>query len=93
MEIRFKNASLEKIYAGTAVSSKPRFNDAVLLKFCQRIELLKQLNNSNELRQFKSLNFEALKGDKKGHYSIRVDIKYRLEFSIEKDRITKLEVI
>lgn len=37
--------------------------------------------------------FEALKGDKKGLYSIRVDLKYRLEFSIEKDEIALQEIV
>jgi plasmid maintenance system killer protein len=34
-----------------------------------------------------------LKGDKKGLYSIRVDIKYRLEFYIEKDEVKLSEIV
>ena len=45
------------------------------------------------LRNLRSLNFESLKGDYAGLYSIRVDIKYRLIFMIEKDQLTISEII
>lgn len=93
MEIHFNNAYLEKLYAGLPVSGKPRYSEDVVEKFRKRILILKNAESSTELRQFRSLNFEALKGKKKGWYSIRVDQKYRLEFSVEKNRITLLEFI
>ncbi|MDX2047792.1 MAG: type II toxin-antitoxin system RelE/ParE family toxin [Chitinophagaceae bacterium] len=93
MEIHFNNAYLEKLYAGLPVSGKPRYNEDVVNKFRNKIEVLKQVDNTIQLRHFKSLNFEALKGDKKGLYSIRVDIKYRLEFAIERNKITLHEII
>ena len=47
--------------------------------------MLKNANNSAELYSLKSLHFEALKGDKTGLFSVRVDLGYRLEFRITKD--------
>ena len=35
-----------------------------------------------DLYKYKSLNFEALAGDKNGLYSVRVNNQYRVEFSI-----------
>jgi proteic killer suppression protein len=93
MEVYFNNAYLEKLYAGLAVSGKPRYSEEVIEKFCKKIVILQNAENTAELRQLRSLNFEALKGDKKGLYSIRVDLKYRLEFLIEKDRITLHEIV
>ena len=35
------------------------------------------------LYRYQSLNFEALQGDKKGLYSVRVNLQYRIEFEIQ----------
>jgi len=93
MEVHFNNAYLEKLYAGLPVSGKPRYNEEVVDKFRKKIIILQNAESTIELRQIRSLNFEALKGDKKGLYSIRVDLKYRLEFLVEKDRITLQEIV
>jgi plasmid maintenance system killer protein len=41
----------------------------------------------------KGLHFEALKGEKKGLYLVRVNKQYRLEFKIENDVIKLVEII
>lgn len=93
MEVIFNNSYLEKIFIGLPLTGKPRFNEEVIDKFRKKIAILKNVSTTSVLKQFRSLNFEALKGDKKGLYSIRVDLKYRLEFSIEKNRIHLSEII
>ena len=93
MVVQFKNAYLEKLYAGLPVSGKPRYSDDVIEKFRKRILLMCNVESAVRLRQFKSLHFEALKGDKKGLYSIRVDHKYRLEFAIEMNKVSLIEII
>lgn len=93
MEVQFRNVYQEKVYSGLPVIGKPRYTEDVLEKFRKKILILKNAESTAELRQFRSLNFEALKGDKKGLFSIRIDLKYRLEFSIEKNRITLTEII
>jgi proteic killer suppression protein len=93
MVVQFKNAYLEKLCMGLPVSGKPRYNDEVIEKFKKRIILLSNVESSAHLRHYKGLHFEALKGDKKGLYSIRVDQKYRLEFALEMNRLTLLEVV
>ncbi len=93
MEVHFSNGYLEKLYVGLPVSGKPKYTAEVVEKFRKKVIILANVENITQLRNFKSLNFEALKGDKKGLYSIRVDLKYRLEFSIEKGRVLLHEVI
>ena len=73
------------------VSGKPKYSNEVIEKFKKVIRIIKNVESSNSLKQFRSLNFEALKGNRKGLYSVRVDIKYRLEFLLEKDKITFTE--
>ena len=87
MEVHFNNVYLEKLYAGLPVTGKPRYTEEVIEKFRKKVLILVNLENVTQLHKFRSLNFEGLKGDKKGLYSIRVDKKYRLEFSIGKNKV------
>ncbi len=93
MQIRFNDEYLEKIYSNQPVKGKPIFSEQVILQFKKNVLKIKHAENTVELRQQKGLRFEALKGDKKGLYSVRVNKQYRLEFKIENDIITLVEII
>ena len=51
-----------------------------------KVQILISIESIDDLKQFRSLNFEVLKGDRKGEFSIRLNIQYRLIFRIEKER-------
>jgi toxin HigB-1 len=93
MTIKFLNAYLEKLYANKQVKGKPLYSNEVVTQFKKTILRLEQAENSNQLRLFRSLNFEALKGNKKGLYSVKVNKQYRLEFRLENDHITLVEIV
>ncbi len=93
MIVRFKNDYLRKLYADEPVKGKPLYNKEVVKKFQERILLMEQVKNTKQLREYKSLHFEALRGDKKGLFSIRINKQYRLEFTIENDSIQLEEII
>lgn len=92
MLIKFNNAYLEKLYTGKPVKGKPIYSNDLIEKFKKKVLIIQQTENSVKLRAFKSLHFEALKGDKKGLYSIRIDKQYRLEFRLENDMVTLVEI-
>lgn len=93
MIIKFENVYLENLYCDKSNKGKPKYSQNVILKFKRTVLTLEQVDNTTQLRQFRSLNFEALKGNKKGLYSVRVNKQYRLEFKIENDTITLSEII
>ena len=94
MLIRFNNQYLQKLYEGKPVPGKLQFSEVIIIKFKKTILKMQYASDSRELRKFKGLNFESLKGNLKGYYSVRVDLKYRLIFQIEQERIIKIiEVI
>ncbi len=93
MEVHFTNTNLEKLYTGLPVTGKLKYSKEVIEKFRIKVDILKNAEHTIELRNIRSLNFEALRGDKKGLFSIRVDLKYRLEFSIDKNKISLTEII
>ena len=92
MLVKFNNSYLEKLYQDK-VKGKTAYNKEVITQFKKTVLKLEQADNTTQLRQFRSLNFEALKGNKKGMYSVRVNRQYRLEFEIENDTITLSEII
>jgi proteic killer suppression protein len=92
MLVKFQNDYLEKLFTGKPVKGKPKHSEGVVSKFKKCVLILKNVENSMELSKFRGLNFEALKGDKKGLFSIRVDDSYRLEFSLENDMILLTEI-
>lgn len=93
MIVKFNNAYLEKLYTNREIRRKNAYSKEVIIQFKKTVLRLEQADNTSQLRQFRSLNFEALKGDKKGLYSVRVNKQYRLEFEIENDIINLSEII
>lgn len=78
MIVAFNNAYLQKLYEGRSITGKPRYANGVLTKFKKTVLMLKNMESVRELKKFRGLNFEALKGDYKGYFSVRVDYHYRL---------------
>jgi proteic killer suppression protein len=93
MIVEFNNAYLQKLFEGGHVTGKPRYGQEVILKFKKTVLLLRNTESIKELKKFKGLNFEALKGDYKGYFSVRVDLQYRLILSVEKNLIVVSDVL
>lgn len=93
MVIAFNNEYLELLAKGEKVKGKPKYDIEVILKYRKTLKILEVMPHTAGLRQLRSLNFEALKGDMQGLYSVRVDYRYRLIFAIEKDLVTITEII
>ena len=64
-------------------------------RFVKTIQKLKIADRIEDLFLYNSLNYEKLKGDKKGIESVRVNNKYRIEFisSIEETDETPPTII
>lgn len=84
MKVYFNNRYLEEL-AGSEPKGKSKYSLEVVTMYRKKLVILGNVKNSSELRAFKSLHFERLQGDKLGLYSIRVNEKFRLEFSINKE--------
>ena len=93
MIVKFNNDYLERLYLGLSLKGKPKYQDDVIGKFKRRILILKNTENIKQLRLFRGLNFEVLKGEYKGYYSVRVDYHYRLIIGIDQDKASVKEVL
>lgn len=93
MLVKFKSLYLQRLFEGEEVPGKPKYDKTIITKFKKTILKLQFASNVNEIRQQKGLNFEGLKGDLKGYFSVRVDYNYRLIFSIENDKVEISEIV
>ena len=93
MEIHFDKDYLSELYYnGKCSDKKHRFQSKVVRNYVKRIITLADAPNIESLFVLNSLNYEVLTGDKAGISSIRIDHKYRLEFTVEQKEETIITV-
>lgn len=84
MTIQFDKEYLSELYyTGKCSDKKHRFQPGVVKNYVKRIITLAEAPNIETLYVLNSLNYEVPTGDKAGISSIRIDLKYRLEFKVE----------
>jgi proteic killer suppression protein len=82
MDIKFEKEYLSELYYdGKCTNKKYRFQPQVVKKYQSCIETLESAESIEDLYPIQSLQYEVLKGDKKGISSIRVNKQYRIEFT------------
>lgn len=83
MVVTFEELYLENLYnKGESGLKKYRFQPQVVRGYQKGIKFLIQAQRKEDLYPFKSLNFEALHGNKEGRFSIRANDQYRIEFTL-----------
>jgi proteic killer suppression protein len=83
MEIEFADDSLAAIETNEAGAT--RLPIAVIKAARRKLTLLRAAVDDRSLRNWKSLHYEKLKGDRDGQRSIRVNDQYRLVFTLDSD--------
>lgn len=75
---------LEQLYTGRPCTDKRFKSNPALVKQVQKvIKFFQTAPDFPALQQIRSLNLEALGGDRKGYWSARVNDQYRLIFRTE----------
>lgn len=86
MIVVFEKIYLKELFEeGKCSDKKHRFQPQIVKGYQKRIETLLAAPSPETLYQLNSLRFEALKGDKAGLFSIRVNDQYRIEFALNLD--------
>lgn len=98
MTVTFEETYLQELYEkGKTSDKKHRYQPDIVRRYQKCIRYLKVAPSIEKLRMINSLNYEVLKGDKRGISSIRVNDKYRVEFtvreSIEEPIVTVCNII
>ncbi len=85
----FKNSDTENVYNCERVS---RFSNDLQRAAERKLELIASAHNVNDLRVPPGNQLEALKGDRKGQFSIRINRQYRICFRWEGDDAYDVEI-
>ena len=86
MEVTFRTRRLEKEYREYARAVKS-YGTEVARRYIQRINILKQVRNIEELMHLPGLGCHPLKGDRHGQYAIKLTGFYRLIFTLKGDAL------
>jgi len=70
------------MYRTGKTEKKHRFQPEVVRGFQKCVKMMTVVNDIAALSRINSLHYEVLKGNKKGISSVRVNLQYRIEFSV-----------
>lgn len=81
MNVEFEKDYLADLYEkGKTSDKRHRFQPNIVKGYLKCVKVLMSISRMEDLFTFQSLNYEKLKGDKKGISSLRINDQYRLEF-------------
>jgi len=84
----FKDKKAARFFKGEDVKGYRSFSDQLV----RRMAYLNDASSLQDLRKLRSNRFEALIGDRKGQYSIRINKRWRLCFRWESDGPEGVEI-
>lgn len=86
MEVTFRTRKLEREYRKSDLAMKS-YGTAVARKYIQRINIIKQAHDIDELLRLPGLRCHPLKGDRKGQYAVKLTGFHRLIFTLQGDAL------
>ena len=86
----FKDKELEKLFEGERIKSLPA---DIQKRAFTKLLMLNAANSITDLRVPPSNHLEALSGDRKGQYSIRINDKYRVCFKWQDNDAFDVEIV
>lgn len=85
----FKNKDTKLLYEGNRVKKWQAFLDQAE----RRLEILDNATCLKDLKNLPSNRFETLVGDRKGQYSIRINMQWRICFEWVNDEPHDVEIV
>jgi addiction module HigA family antidote len=92
MIVSFACKDTEKIF-NEVVPKKFKLPPNLLKKSLDKLRILNAVGDINDLRIPPSNRLEALKGDRKGQFSIRINIQWRICFKFEDGHASDVIII
>ena len=92
MRFEFDDDDLRRLYEEQGFVL-PRFGQDVTTAFRKKMGFIAAAKSESDLRSYRALYFEKLKGGRAGQHSIRLNHQWRLVFRIETDTDGRLLII
>lgn len=91
MDVDFDDDSLRRLE--TDREHNGGYAPEVVKAFRKRMQFIRAVPDERDFYSMRSLNFEKLKGDREGQYSIRLNLQWRLILRLEKRESGKVVVV
>lgn len=88
MDVSFEDQSLDRLETDASFSAG--FGDAVVKAYRRRMQQIRAARDERTFYAQRSLNFEKLKGDRAGQYSMRLNDQWRLIVVLRGDAPQKI---
>ena len=87
MNFAFRDKKLQTLFITGTGKIARQHPVEIIEKFFSVMELITAITNTEQLKQFSGLRFAALKGDRKGQHSLRLNDQFRLivEATVDSD--------
>ena len=83
MIVTFEETYLKELFVeGKSSDKRHRYQPDIVRRYQKGVRALMSASSKESLYNLKSLNFEALIGNNSGKFSIRVNIKYKIVFTL-----------
>lgn len=92
MRISFDDDNLRRLYED-AIFVVPALGLDITKAFRKKVSFLAAADSELDLRNYRALHFEKLKGDRQGQHSIRLNKQWRLILRIEADDAGQLIIV
>lgn len=92
MRLIFEDDDLRRLYEEPAFAL-PRLGTDVVKAFRKKVGFLAAAESESDLRNYRALHFEKLRGGRAGQHSIRLNRKWRLILRVETDAEGRILVI
>jgi len=86
MDVEFRDKKLALIETDRA-AAETGLAIALIESARDKLNYIRQAVDERDLRNWKSLHFEKLEGDRSGQRSIRLNKQFRLVFTLDNERI------
>lgn len=93
MVVVFDKDYLRELYETGKSDKKHRFQPDIVRRYKRGIDYLKSADKVEDLFLLPSLHYEVLKGDRDGISFIRVNDRYRIEFTVSESVVTICNVL
>ena len=91
MEVRFKDASLDRLETDPGYTAG--YDQAIVRAFRLRMQMIRAATDDRAFYELKSLHFEKLKGDRSHQHSMRLNKQWRLILEFEGSGLTRVVCI
>ena len=89
-DVRFEFKTRDLFLLYTEEKDAHRYPQSVVNGFFEVMAIIESAKNEREIRAFKSLHFEKLKGNRVGQRSLQLDKQFRLIVQIQEDEHDKM---